>query len=332
MEEPLVSILMPVYNREKFVIDAIQSMINQTYQKWELIIVDDHSSDRTLARVKKIIDPRIKIVVKKENEGVSSALNDGLKVAKGDFIGRLDSDDIAQEHRIYKQVKFFQENPDIDICGGAIKLLDSNKIIRYSENHANILCDLILYCPLGSPTVLIRKKVFHEFIFDKELRYAEDYEFWSRVLFHFKSYNIQDELVYYRRHEDQLTNNIFSIKLTDINIKMKLLKKLGYDVKRFPDKTVSRFLLNQPLYSHSDSELYFKWCEHLVVRNTISNVFPKKEFLLAIKVLRSRMIEEIFFRHNPEINKYNRLQALLKITHLEKFTVLKRKMKKLLFN
>jgi len=131
MNEPLVSIIMPVYNGEKYIKEAIDSVINQTYKNWELIIVNDGSKDNTEEIIKSYNDKRIKYFYQ-ENKGVSAARNKALEVAKGKYITFLDSDDYLPPNSIKARVEYLEKNPDIDIVDGIILVKDKflNKEIR----------------------------------------------------------------------------------------------------------------------------------------------------------------------------------------------------------
>ena len=112
MKNPLVSILMPVYNSEKYLREAIKSILNQTFTNFELIIINDGSTDNSLKIIKSFKDNRIKIIKNKGNLGLIKTLNKGIDLAQGKYIARMDADDIAMPKRLEKQIAFFNENPD----------------------------------------------------------------------------------------------------------------------------------------------------------------------------------------------------------------------------
>ena len=129
--EYLVSIGMPVYNCSKYIDDAIISIINQSYTKWELIIVDDFSKDDTIEKIRKFNDPRIRIVINECNKGLPACLNICINNSNGEYFARMDGDDIMVIDRLKKQVEFFKNNPDLaDVIGGLAYLIDQDNEIK----------------------------------------------------------------------------------------------------------------------------------------------------------------------------------------------------------
>ena len=128
---PTISVIMPVYNCFDYIQEAINSILNQTFSDFELIIIDDYSSDGTVDLIKKFNDPRIKLTVKSVNSGISNSLNYGLKIAKGKYIARMDGDDISFPDRFERQVKFMDLNPKVILCGGGYISINSNQGIKY---------------------------------------------------------------------------------------------------------------------------------------------------------------------------------------------------------
>lgn len=117
---------MPVYNAEKFLKPAIESILNQTFSDFELIIIDDNSNDKTADIIKSYNDNRIKHIVNPNRIGFTNSLNQGLKIAQGDYIARMDADDISDPERFSKEIEFLENNPDIGVCGSWMKIIDEN--------------------------------------------------------------------------------------------------------------------------------------------------------------------------------------------------------------
>lgn len=131
---PLVSVIMPAYNGEKYIGDAIESVLNQSYDNFELIIVEDKSTDNTLEVIQKYIDSRLFLYLNSQNRGIAYSTNLGIAKSKGKYIALLDDDDIALKRRLEWQVNFLEEHKDIDIVGGRSALIDSEgKFIRYDK-------------------------------------------------------------------------------------------------------------------------------------------------------------------------------------------------------
>ena len=126
MNEKLVSIVMVNYNQERFIKEAIDSVIAQTYQNWELIIVDDGSTDQSVDIIKNYDDDRIKPIYLEENSHICIATNVGFSHVTGEYIARLDSDDVWEKEKLYKQVALLEEKPNARVCFTQVNLIDEN--------------------------------------------------------------------------------------------------------------------------------------------------------------------------------------------------------------
>ena len=206
-----ISVVMPVYNASSYLADAIESILNQTYSHFELILLNDNSTDNSLEIIHKYqkIDNRIVVVNKLQNIGPALLRNEGFDMAGGDFIALMDADDIAMPTRFEKQLKIFQNNPEIGVCGTWFTLFGNkidNQVIKHSEFHETIKLNFLTDCNIGNPTTMIRKGVLSSFRYQKEFVPIEDYELWSRILNTTKFYNIQESLLNYRWHETNISH------------------------------------------------------------------------------------------------------------------------------
>ncbi len=203
---PLVSIILPVYNGEKHLNEAILSIISQDYENFELIIVNDGSTDKSPEIIDSFAksDSRIKRVDNPHNMGLIKTLNRGLKLCKGEFIARQDADDISLSGRFSKQIDFFNKHPEVGIVGSAMESMDESgnkiEIYRQPETDCEIRFRTLFNCPFVHTSVMLRKNVIldHNLFYDENFKHAEDYELWTRVLKITKAYNFQSPLVKYR--------------------------------------------------------------------------------------------------------------------------------------
>jgi len=210
--QPKVTVLMPVFNGEKYVRAAMDSILCQTYTDFEFIVVDNGSTDLTHKTVTSYSDNRIRIIRHSVNLGVSCALNTGLAVARGDYIARMDADDISTPERLATQVEFLDANPDIHVLGGQVTLIDAagntiNRQHRYFPTEPGIIRWTLFFrdC-IADPTTMIRKSVYDHFGgYDVEYRRSQDYEMWMRINLHVRMANIPHVLLARRLHEEQLT-------------------------------------------------------------------------------------------------------------------------------
>lgn len=205
---PKISVIMPLYNGEKYLKEAIDSILNQTYTDFELLLINDASKDDTERIVRSYNDDRIVYIKNEINLGLINTLNKGLELAKGKFIARMDQDDISLPERFEKQIDILEKNPEIGVCGTWFTPLIngiSGKTIQHPEHSESIKISLLAYCALGHPTIMLRKKFISNLRYDPDYQAAEDYEFWTRLSRIGKLYNIQESLLQYRFHETNMS-------------------------------------------------------------------------------------------------------------------------------
>jgi glycosyltransferase involved in cell wall biosynthesis len=201
---PLVTVLMPIHNGEAFVVDAIESILGQTFRDFELLVVDDGSTDRSVEIVEEYADSRIRLVCNERQIELIRTLNRGLDLARGKYVARMDADDISLPERLERQVDFMEANPDVGICGTWLVTMGDHEggILSYPKSAEEIRCRLLFNSPIGHPTVCMRREmlVCHELRFDEEYPHAEDYELWSRASDVFPLANLDLVLLRYRIH------------------------------------------------------------------------------------------------------------------------------------
>ena len=218
MSNPKVSIVMTNYNGEKFIREAIQSVLSQTCTDWELIIVDDCSTDSSLSVAEEFHDPRIRIIRCEANGQVSMAHNVGNKAAAGEYIATLDNDDLWAPEKLEKQIQYLEEHPNTDLCFTLANFIDeSGNPIEDKELEAIISIAnrsreewLHLFLTTGNHLLndssVIRRKVL-ETVGDNDicLLQLHDYDYWVRSALHFNFYIIEEPLMSYRRHSASLS-------------------------------------------------------------------------------------------------------------------------------
>lgn len=203
MDSDLVSIILPVFNAEMYLNDCLNSILNQTYKSWELVIVDDGSTDLSSEIIKSYTDPRIRYT-HQENAGVASALNLGLSIAKGHYVCRMDSDDLMCPNRLEKQISFLQFNPDVGVLGGQAEAFDEKgrRYVIKKPLKDKALKWLMLYeNPFVHPTVMFNLKNTGDIHYPKVR--MEDWELWVQLFSQTKFANLPDVVLSYRLHENQ---------------------------------------------------------------------------------------------------------------------------------
>ena len=204
-----VSILMPVYNVAPFLREAMDSMLNQTYTDFELIVLNDCSPDNSEEILDTYSDSRIIRYRGEENVGLANVLNVGLGLAKGEFIARMDSDDISLPQRLEKQVDFLDTHPNVDlVSAGMQRFGDDDSIISYSTSVEDVKFDAMSFSPILHPTSMWRRTRFLEkdLYYRQEMVPSEDYDLWTRALIkRLVLVNMPDVLYRYRSHPAQVT-------------------------------------------------------------------------------------------------------------------------------
>ncbi len=225
MKTPLVSVIMPVYNTEKYVQSAIDSVLAQTFEDFELLIIDDAGTDTSIALCQAYTDPRIRIV-SQANRGLAGARNTGIREARGQFIALLDSDDLWEAEKLERHVQHLWTSPQVGISYAASSMIDDDgKFLRITQRPKlkNVTArDVFLRNPVGNGSApVIRKAVFDDIAFinetrneldyfDDSFRQSEDIECWCRMslITHWKFEGIRGALTRYRINEGGLSANV----------------------------------------------------------------------------------------------------------------------------
>lgn len=227
----LVSIITSVYNCEQYLSEMIDSIISQSFNDWEMIIIDDASTDKTWSILSSYDDARIIKIRNEVNRGLTCNLNKAWDIAKGKYIIRIDGDDIAYEGRIKKQVRYMEEHPEVIISGSAVQLIGSMETIVFynSSPGINKAC-LIFDSVLAHPTMIINKVKadLASIKYDESLKYAQDYGFEYRASQYGDITAIPQCCIKYRMHQKQVSsgNRGEQIKYADITRK-RILNDLG---------------------------------------------------------------------------------------------------------
>jgi glycosyltransferase involved in cell wall biosynthesis len=230
---PLISVILPVYNAEKYVAAAIESILTQTFTDFELLIFNDGSSDRSKEIIQQYNDPRIKFFDDSANAGLVACLNAGIDLATGKYIARMDADDISLPERFKIQIDFLENNPEIGICGGWIYEITSSddprerKLYKYLPTHDEICIKLLRHNSFAHPVVMMRRSVLidHGIRYEKEFFPSEDYRLWIRLKQVTRFYNIPQILLYYRVHPNQ-TSTLELPNKRSTGIKLELMREL----------------------------------------------------------------------------------------------------------
>ncbi|MDG2433716.1 glycosyltransferase family 2 protein [Flavobacterium sp.] len=315
---PSISVIIPVYNVAAYIEEAVNSILNQTIQDFEIIIIDDCSTDGTIDILESIKDARIKIFKKDKNKGLIYSLNFGFKIAQGKYIARMDGDDISLPTRFEKQLDMLENNSDIKVCGCWLQRFgNSDKIIKHREHHDEIVAQLLLNCSMSIGATMFERATFAEIVFDQKKKHVEDYDFWARVAWLGNFYNIQEVLYYYRAHETQVTYLYTAIqRQADVGIKLFLFKKLQYNSIIYSDELITKMLLLDKQIALGEFKLFFKWIKVLNHLNSKSNIYSGVELKNVLEVLKRTVLFSIYFKKTSiGITKKWRIKALYYLSY-----------------
>lgn len=208
---PKISVIMPAYNAEKYIAEAIDSILAQTFGDFEFIILNDDSGDRTEEIILSYDDPRIVYLKNEKNLGVAATLNKGLAIAKGEYIARMDADDISHPQRFAKQLARMQADENVAVCGSGVMLFgaDIEPSTRVFAQDPKIMkVEMFFSCGLAHPSVMLRTDMIRELGgYDPNFNGMEDYELWVRVLERYGITTQPEILLRYRIHGGQVTQN-----------------------------------------------------------------------------------------------------------------------------
>ncbi len=206
---PKLSVVMSVYNGEHYLKEALESILNQTFADFELIVINDGSTDSTPKILKSYKDPRL-VIVHQENKGLVKSLNTGCKMAKANLIARHDADDKSLPTRFDKQIKYLKDNRQAVIVGSSMSVMNKDSKILHEHrvllNDPELRQELLVRSPFAHGSVMFRKSAFEKAgQYNKDYWPAEDYELWLRMSLHGKLANLDDCLYIYREHAESIS-------------------------------------------------------------------------------------------------------------------------------
>lgn len=304
MQKSMVSVVMPAYNAQEYIEEAIDSVLKQTYSELELIIVDDGSTDNTLNIIKRINDHRVRVFENKKNMGIAYSTNRAIDNSQGEYIALMDDDDISLPGRLEKEVDFLEKNVDIDIVGGSAEIIDKygNSMSlsynpRYNPKYIKAML-LFRYLNFLNGTAMIRKRLFTI----NNLRYRDgyygmqDYQFYIEASKVGKISSIHDVVLKRRIHDKNETDLQFA--------KNRELRSEKYSDMRIKSLEMSGFKLNESQ------------------KRILDIAFPEKN----ITILSNEELQELFVlfkdildqAHMMQVDYIEELNFVLKKLYIEK--------------
>ena len=270
MDRPMITVLMAVYNGEKFLKEAMESILNQTYKDFEFLIINDGSTDKSVEIIESFNDPRIRLVHNEKNLKLIASLNKGISLARGKYIARMDCDDISMPERFEKEVEFLENHSDYGMVGTCYNIIDAQgkvqRNVSYPSNPDLIKLFLSLTCPLVHGSVMIRAELLKKNLYgSNDFSAVEDYELWTRIAEKSKIYNIPEHLFRYRIYGESFSDSKSQLMHEQtVELSKVLYKKNKREYKRI----VKEQIFDNKCSSESDEAKEFinKWLIGLAKR------------------------------------------------------------------
>lgn len=291
MNSPKISVILPVYNCEKFLRQSIESVLTQTFTDFELIIINDGSTDGSESIIQSFKDGRIVYVKNETNLKLIACLNKGIDISRGEYIARMDADDISHKDRFASQFKYLERHKNIGICSTWARIIDNDgKVTGRIKNPTSpdiIGCSLLFTCPLLHPSVMGRSNNFKQFKYNPEALHIEDMDLWSRMSINgVQMANISEYLIDYRWHEDNISvKNDYFQKESKRAILKPRVEELFERAITEDEMNLHEYSFN--LYSKGKKQdidkgdLIYKekkWLIDLSLANSRKNMFPLNAF------------------------------------------------------
>lgn len=293
---PRVTVFIPVFNAERHIAEAIESVLAQSFADFELLIIDDGSTDGTTAVIAKYrVDSRLRVVAYDENRGQSAARNEGLDLAHGEYIAFIDADDRCSPDRLSVQVAYLDSHPDIAGVGSWMKRIDDNghELSALDDRDPvgwqDIACHFLVGCSVAQGSMMIRVRALSAYRYDPEFSVSQDHELWSRMIRTCRFSNLPLPLTQYRRHAAQVsTARIEEQQYMNRRVFGRQAATLGLDVDEqdlVRHECLFRFEGRRPVLERTGQPLdiaYVRWArawlEGLLEGNARRQIYPEPTF------------------------------------------------------
>jgi glycosyltransferase involved in cell wall biosynthesis len=320
MSKTLATVLMPVFNAELYIRDAIESILNQTYKDFIFLIINDGSSDKSEEIILSYKDSRIKYLKNEKNLRLVATLNKGLDIIDTKYMIRMDADDISHPQRIEKLIQFMEANPDVGVCGSYIKTFgEDNHIWKYKLTDEEIKAGILFKSSMPHATCIFRMEVLKKY----QIKYQEDFIHMEDKLMWFNTFkltkfaNIPETLFYYRIHQKSVSN-LYKQTKSDmlIDYYKYAFKTLGYNISAekitsFIDLRISKKLNKNSL------KLIKEFLNDLLSNNKQTKLFNEKYFKAEIDKLKRKIFYDLVkLRHFLKATKWMLNFNKIKVTDI----------------
>ncbi|WP_152559969.1 glycosyltransferase family 2 protein [Hymenobacter sp. IS2118] len=273
-----VSVVLPVYNVASYIKDTIESILRQSFQDFELIVLDDCSTDNTVEQLHAFKDDRLKIIVNPKNLGRAGTDNAALQHVRGQYIAKMDGDDICHPERFALQVDYLDQHPEVNVVGSFMQNFGASTYLNRYPAHPNDTQVLTLFTlPTGNPSAMMRSSLFLEegMHYDGALRQTEDYDFCARYIRQLRIATIQTPLVQYRVPDNAQKKTILNERasVSDV-VREQLLRHWGIPFTKREILIYNKIAMLQPLLDVTLSEVE-RWLHKMVEYNEANPLFDQ---------------------------------------------------------
>lgn len=286
---PKVTVLMPVYNGEKYLRESMESILSQTFEDFELLVIDDGSTDSSREIVSSYGDARIKLVENGDNLGVVESLNRGVQLARGKYIARMDCDDISFPERLDYQVKEFERNKGLGVCGSwTLEFQEDGRsyLKVYETENDKVKSEIIFNSPIAHSSAMFRRSLVEKLgvLYRSSLKDAEDYDLWVRASKVTGMSNIPRALLRYRIHTGQVSSKSSLSQVASADaVRKGLLSEMGLSPTE-REHSIHRLLCHMDLIGFRKDmfQEVDRWLRSLKKANETTLVFPEPAFTVLL--------------------------------------------------
>ena len=308
-----ISVIMPVYNTPIiFLQTAVESILKQTFQEFEFIIVDDGTTNTCKKYLERLKDPRIRIIHNEKNLGITKSLNIGLKVVRGKYIARMDSDDISLPDRLKAQYDFMEQHPDVIVCGsktGKVGDISHSYSLsgKYRIEDMEMYRIKLLFANPGPvhPTAFIRHEelINHHIMYDEGLYYAQDYGMWETISHYGMVCFLEDVLLLRREHENQITK---AHRERQIQCDKKTQRKLLIDLLgNVTDEELDmHYIHSTGNYPNATIKpVVSEWYERIINANDQRHLYNKRKLNKYVQKIIKKLVSHSFKKNMSKLEK-----------------------------
>lgn len=318
MKQPLISVIMSTYNEEKYIETSLKSLLNQTFKEFEIIIVDDASTDNTKQLIQNLQDERIRLICNEENQGLTKNLNKALKYVTGKYIARMDGDDIAFPTRFEKQVQYMEKHPETMLVSCYTKSFGDSDLVFALPDDSEVLKVRMLVRPVyAHPGFMMRRKLIEAgYQYNEEYRTAQDYEFASRVAEKYKIGLVPEVLLLYRVHKKQISAKAGNQQFDNADkIRKRQLERLGVQLSETEWKNYQDLVKESKVDCLESFDKVYELIQKMLRSNEMTKIYDPKIMEKTLKrmlytwVIRNKNMKHLLAF--PKVCRYQMKDMLL---------------------